>query len=203
MDAKHIETRAFPLGKSIRGMMTASGPTGRDIVYTRWFLAPKAVVFSAWTDPKKLARWWGPHAMTNPVCEIDPRPGGRYRIVMRGPNGVEYPLKGEIREVDKPNRLVLTMDAEEHPAEWHEMLQASRPAGSRERGLEVLVTVTFEANGQRTKVTVQSEYQSAETRDAVVKLGSSDGWAQSFERLDVVLARGGRLPARMFQRRAS
>ena len=57
----------------------------REFVITRAFDAPPERVFEAWTDPKRLAQWWGPHTFTNPVCQLDVRPGGPYRIVMRSP----------------------------------------------------------------------------------------------------------------------
>jgi uncharacterized protein YndB with AHSA1/START domain len=88
----------------------ASLPTGsneREVVITRIFDAPRALVFQAWTDPKQMAQWWGPHGMSNPICEMDVRPGGAYRIVMRNPNGVDYPMKGVYREVVKACRLAL------------------------------------------------------------------------------------------------
>jgi uncharacterized protein YndB with AHSA1/START domain len=194
MAGKHIETEFFPLGASIRGMTTATGPTGRELVYTRVLSAPKASVFEAWTDPKKLARWWGPHAITNPECEVDLRPGGRYRIVMRGPNGVEYPLKGAFLEIARPDRLIFSVDASEHPAEWHAALQAQRPAGSTEQGLRAVVAVTLETHGRGTKITIVNQYGSVATRDAIVKLGSNDGWAQSLERLESLLAKSRRRP---------
>ena len=54
---------------------------------TRVFDAPREVVFKAWTDPQLLAQWWGPKGFTNPVCELDARPGGAIRVHMRGPDG--------------------------------------------------------------------------------------------------------------------
>jgi uncharacterized protein YndB with AHSA1/START domain len=193
MSPKHIETQFSPLGKSVRGMTTAAGATGREIVYTRLFDAPRELVFAAWTEPKRLARWWGPHGMTNPECEVDLRPGGRYRIVMRAPNGVEYPLKGEYREIERPKRLVFSLDTEEHPAEWQADVQSHRRPGSSEAGLKAVATVTFAQRAGRTRVTIVTEYESVETRNAAVKMGSSDGWAQSFERLELLLARPRRI----------
>ena len=55
-----------------------------------------------------LAQWWGPKGFTNPVCEIDARVGGALRIHMRAPDGSIYPMKGEIREIVAPERLVFT-----------------------------------------------------------------------------------------------
>ena len=54
----------------------ATVPPDREFVITRVFDAPRALVWKAWTDPKHMAQWWGPHTFTNPVCEMDVRPGG-------------------------------------------------------------------------------------------------------------------------------
>ena len=61
----------------------------RVLVIERIFDAPPNLVFKAWTDPKQVAQWWGPKGFTNPVCEMDVRPGGALRIVMRAPDGAE------------------------------------------------------------------------------------------------------------------
>ena len=53
---------------------------------TRVLNAPRALAFKAWTDPDMVKEWWGPKYFTNPVCEVDARPGGAIRIVMRGPD---------------------------------------------------------------------------------------------------------------------
>jgi uncharacterized protein YndB with AHSA1/START domain len=66
----------------------------QELVLTRVFDAPRELVFKVWTDPKHLARWWGPRGFTNPVCELDLRPGGAILIHMRGPDGTVYPMTG-------------------------------------------------------------------------------------------------------------
>ncbi|MGB9123853.1 MAG: SRPBCC domain-containing protein, partial [Candidatus Angelobacter sp.] len=76
----------------------------QSLVITRIFDAPPDVVFKAWTDPKQMAQWWGPKNFTNPVCELDVRPGGAWRIVMRAPDGMEYISAGVYSEVVKPER---------------------------------------------------------------------------------------------------
>ena len=92
--------------------MTAAAKTApygeASVTLTRVFDAPRALVWKAWTDPKMMARWFGPRGFTNPVCELDVRVGGSLRIVMRGPDGNDYPMKGVFREVLKPKRLVFT-----------------------------------------------------------------------------------------------
>ncbi len=76
---------------------------------TRTFNAPRHLVFDAWTKPELLQRWFGtPPGWTMPVCEVDLRPGGTYRYVMRGPEGEEIVMRGEYREVVRPERLVTT-----------------------------------------------------------------------------------------------
>src|ERR1700688_4411146 len=80
----------------------------REVVFTRVFDAPRGLVFKVWTDPKHVAQWWGPHGFTNPVCELDARPGGAIRIHMRGPDGTIYPMTGVYREIVEPERLVFT-----------------------------------------------------------------------------------------------
>jgi len=86
-------------------------PAERELFITRTFDAPRRLVFQAWTDPKQLAQWWGPHGFTNPICELDVRPGGAIRIHMRGPDGAVYPMTGVYREIVAPERLVFTSAA--------------------------------------------------------------------------------------------
>ncbi len=158
-----------------------------EFVVTRTFAAPRERVFAAWTDPKQLAQWFGPHGFTNPVCEMDARPGGRYRIVMRSPEGTDYPLVGEFIELEKPARLVMTMDAREHPPEFFAELDAVRPPEVRGRPFRPEATVLFEEAFGRTTVTVIQRFESAADAAANAKLHAADGWGQSFEKLDALI----------------
>ena len=83
-------------------MRTSSTPDvgTQDLSITRIFDAPRAVVFKVWTESEHVAKWWGPYGFTNPVCEVDARPGGAIRIDMRGPDGVVYPMGGIFHEID-------------------------------------------------------------------------------------------------------
>src|ERR1700677_1020784 len=81
----------------------------RELTLIRTYDAPRALVFAALTDPSHLAQWWGPHGFTNPVCEIDPRPGGALHIDMQAPDGHVYRTRGEVREIIPPKRLVFTI----------------------------------------------------------------------------------------------
>jgi uncharacterized protein YndB with AHSA1/START domain len=161
--------------------------SAREFVITRLIKAPREVVFEAWTEPEQLAQWWGPHGFTTPVCEVDVRPGGKYRIVMKGPEGVEYPLKGVYREVVEPSKLVFTDDWEDHPAEWTEALMANLPPGEPVPATEALNTVTFESRGGKTLLTIRTLFETPVVRDAMVKMGMNDGWGQFLERLEALV----------------
>jgi uncharacterized protein YndB with AHSA1/START domain len=143
-------------------------PAERMLVITRIFDAPRELVFKAWTDPKHMAQWWGPKGFTNPVCEMDVRPGGALRIVMRAPDGINYPMTGVFREIVEPERLVFTnvaVDAEGNPL------------------LEGLTTVTFTEHRSMTKLILQTSAVGL-VADAVRMLeGMEEGWSQSLDRL--------------------
>jgi uncharacterized protein YndB with AHSA1/START domain len=62
----------------------------RELVITRILEAPRALVFKAWTEPERLAQWWGPRGFSLPACQLDLRPGGAYRFHMRSPEGRDY-----------------------------------------------------------------------------------------------------------------
>jgi uncharacterized protein YndB with AHSA1/START domain len=166
-----------------------SASDDHEFVITRTINAPRALVFKAWTDPKQMAQWWGPKGFTNPVCEMGVRPGGAHRIVMRGPDGTDYPIKGIYREIVKPERLVMTLDCSEHPEAWHDMVKPNRKKGERNPVGEMLQTVTFEDQGGKTKLTIRTRFISVAIRDAMVKMSMTEGWSQSLERLEALLAK--------------
>ena len=78
----------------------------REIVVTRVFDAPRELVFKMWTDPKHIAQWWGPKGFTSTIHEMDVKPGGVWRFVMHGPDGVDYQNKVVYLEIVKPERIV-------------------------------------------------------------------------------------------------
>src|SRR5665213_2477368 len=142
--------------------------TDQDFVIERTFNAPCEIVWKAWTDPNQMARWWGPRAITTPICALDVRPGGSYRIVMRGPDGMYYPIKGVYREVKTHELIVMTMDCTEHPDAWHDMVNPDRKGDPNPAG-EMLMTVTFEDFAGKTKLTIRTRFKSAMIRDSMVK----------------------------------
>jgi len=147
------------------------------ITMVRVFDAPRELVFRAWTDPEHLAQWWGPHGFTNPVCEVDLRPGGAWRIDMQGPDGTIYPNKGIYQEVVVPERLVFSDIVDDDTDAWGN----SPPPPSS------VSTITFEEHDGKTKITMTTRLQSIAARDAMVEMGAVAGWTESMERLDILL----------------
>lgn len=94
-----------------------------EIVLTRHFRAPRALVWQAWTDPRHIVRWWGPSRYTAPHAEIDLRPGGALRFDMQGPDGRILPSIGTIDEVVPEGLLVFTMRMEQQGAVVAEVQQ--------------------------------------------------------------------------------
>jgi uncharacterized protein YndB with AHSA1/START domain/DNA-binding transcriptional ArsR family regulator len=164
--------------------------TDREFVITRIFDAPRELVFKAWTDPKLMARWWGPHHFTNPVCELDARPGCAWRIVMRGPDGADHPAQGLYREVAAPQRLVWTIDHSQLSDQWHDLVNPTRDKSKGKPAYEVISTVTFDERDGKTTLTIRNQFESPAIRDAFLKIGMTDGWSQSLERLGTLLHAG-------------
>jgi uncharacterized protein YndB with AHSA1/START domain len=167
---------------------TDAAPSECDFVITRLFQAPRELVWKAWTDPKHLARWWGPREFTNPVCELDLRPGGAYRIVMRSPEGTDYPMHGFYTEIVPLERLAYSVDLSEQPKEWFAEVSASLPPDTK-LSLNHDAIVTFQDDGGGTRVTVRSRFAAPEIRDAMLKMGMNEGWSQSLDRLVGLLAK--------------
>jgi len=155
------------------------GAAAREIVITRVFDAPRDLVFRAWTDAEHLARWWGPKGFTNPVCQIDARPGGAWRIVMRAPNGADYPGQGVYQEVVRPEKLVFTNDAVD---------AAGSPL------MKGLTTVTFDEEGAKTKMTLRTRATAMVDFARAYLAGMEAGWTQSVDKLAAELARSRTTP---------
>jgi uncharacterized protein YndB with AHSA1/START domain len=168
----------------------ANSAATNDIIFTRVLDAPRELVWKAWTERKHMAQWWGPKVFTNPICEMDVRPGGAYRIVMRSPDGVDYPLKGVYREVVRPALLVMVMDLSEHPDAWHDLVDPKRDKSKGRPPLNPVCTVTFAGEaGGKTKLTIRMSFATAALRDALVKMGMEAGWSQSLDRLAELLGK--------------
>jgi uncharacterized protein YndB with AHSA1/START domain len=150
---------------------TFSKPSDRELAMTRHFDAPRELVFAAMTDAKHIPHWWGPRGIETIVDTLDLRPGGRWRFIHRGPDGVEYGFNGEFREIVPPERLVYTFEFEGMP------------------GHVAVETVTFEDLDGRTKVTSVSLFPSVEDRDGMLESGAEQGAVETWDRLAELLER--------------
>ena len=147
-----------------------------EFTLTRVFDAPRDLVFRIWTDPKYVALWWGIEGATNPRCELDVRPGGRWRIDMRTAGGTVYQNGGVYLEVVANTRLVSTDVSDPASPAWQ-----GSPPGDR------LNTVTFEDHREGTRVTLTVQFKSLADRDLFVRAGVKEGIAQSLDRFARVL----------------
>ncbi len=138
----------------------------REIVTTRVLNAPRELVFKAWTDPDHLVHWWGPKGFTNTFHEFDLRPGGIWRFVMHGPDGVDYQNKSVFVEVVNPGRIVF-----DHVS-----------------GPRFQVVVTFAEQAGKTKLTFRMRFESAAECEKV-KAFAVEGNEQNFDRLEAQLAK--------------
>ena len=143
----------------------------REIVTTRVLNAPRELVFKVWTDPQHVMHWWGPTGFTTTIEQMQVKPGGVWRFVMHGPDGVDYLNRVVFIEVERPERLVYVHGGEEgEPGEFH-------------------VTVTFAALGNKTSLTMRALFESAAERDKVIREhGAIDGAKQTIDRLEAYLA---------------
>ena len=157
---------------------TVTLPNDLDVVVVRAFNAPRELVFDAWTKPALVQRWLlGPSGWTMPVCEMDVRPGGKFKWRWRSEkNGAEFGFTGEFREVVRPSRIV------------HSERYEPGDVGG-EMGEALVTTELTEKNGVTTH-TMTIRYESKAVRDAALKTGMTDGMEMSFQKLDEVLAAG-------------
>jgi uncharacterized protein YndB with AHSA1/START domain len=157
-------------------------PTDRDIVITRAFPAPRALVFDALTNPDLLPRWFnGPPGWTLAVCTLDLRPGGAYRYVWRGPAGEEMGMGGNFREVVPPIRVSAT---EKFDQAWY-------PG-------EAIVTTELAESGGVTTLTLTARYESREARDAVLRSPMDQGVEATYNSLEAFLSRRDLVLTRIF-----
>lgn len=151
--------------------LTVSTPSDREIAVTRDFDAPRELVFLCYSRPELVRRWLGPPDWSMSTCEIDFRVGGRWRFVLRSPDGFEMGSGGVYREIDDAVRIVNT---ETYDMDW--------------TGGEAIVTVAFEPGpdgGTRTTTIVL--YASQEARDGALATPMAEGMEVSFTRLDQLL----------------
>ena len=140
----------------------------REIVLTRVLDAPRELVWHAITSPEHVIKWWGPIGFTTTIEEMDVRPGGVWKHVMHGPDSTDYPTQAIFTEAVEPERLCFSVvggkkgaDAVHFESFW-----------------------TFEAQGQKTKLTLRMVFPTAAARDLNVKIYKSiEGGQETIARL--------------------
>jgi uncharacterized protein YndB with AHSA1/START domain len=156
--------------------MNATAPNSdRELVLTRLIAAPRQKLFKAWTDPDLLKQWFAPLPYTTPVAELDVRPGGASRIVMRDPQGNEFPNRGVYLEVVENERLVFT-DA--YTRAWE---PSAKPF--------MTVILTFADEGGKTRYTARVCHWTVGDREAHEKMGFHEGWGRCTDQLAALVAK--------------
>lgn len=141
-------------------------PEGAE--FRRVFDAPRRLVWEAMSKAEHYRHWWGPRSEDITTCELDFRPGGKWRIVTRSPDGVENAFRGEIREVVASERIVQTFEWEGSP------------------GNVMLDSLTLTEQGGKTILTATSRLEagSPEALQAMVDMGMAEGAAETYDRLE-------------------
>jgi uncharacterized protein YndB with AHSA1/START domain len=147
----------------------------RELVLTRLLDAHPEKVYRAWTEPELLKQWFAPLPWTTPRAETDVRPGGASLIVMRSPEGVDYPNQGVYLEVVENERLVFT-DA--YTRAWEPSQQPF-----------MTVVLTFEPSGGKTLYTARVLHWTVADRQHHEQMGFHQGWGQCTDQLADLLKR--------------
>lgn len=151
------------------GSMTFTKPTATRLTARRVLDAPRTLVWAAHTQCGHVREWLlGPEGWTMPVCEIELRPGGKWRYLYAGPDGAGFQMSGEYKEVETPERIVNTERMDDYPS-------------------ETFNSMTLTEEGGRTVVDTIVDYPSEEIREEIIATGMMDGWAASYDRLETYL----------------
>jgi uncharacterized protein YndB with AHSA1/START domain len=153
------------------GPLTVTTPSDREIVITRQFDAPRHLVFACYTQPALIRRWLnGVPGWTMPVCEFEPRVGGKYRYEWQSPDGYVMAMSGVVREIEPVERIV---SAEIFDEDW--------------TGGETVSTLLLHEINQQTTLINTIVYSSKEARDGALATPMADGMEYGYSQLDTVL----------------
>jgi uncharacterized protein YndB with AHSA1/START domain len=166
-------------------ILTGKYMTKRELRITRLFNAPREVVWKMWTEPEQIMKWWGPEGFTAPSIKVDLRVGGKYIFAMQGPAGspwgnVMYSA-GTYKEIMPMEKIV----ASEHFSNEHgDVLRPDKLGMDPNFPSENIVTITFEEEGGKTKLTILYTPESDALYEAMVKSGMEEGWGSALLKLD-------------------
>jgi uncharacterized protein YndB with AHSA1/START domain len=145
-------------------------PSDTEVVITREFNAPAALVYEAMSKPEHVRRWWGLRGSNLLVCEMDVRVGGKWRYVLGEEGGEQHAFSGEYKEIDPPGKIVFTERYEPIPGSDH------------------VITSTLTERDGRTILRAHMSYASREQRDGHLQSGMEHGLQETYQRLDELLA---------------
>jgi uncharacterized protein YndB with AHSA1/START domain/uncharacterized glyoxalase superfamily protein PhnB len=165
-------SRKFGMTTDKFGVRWMIGVRPAAVSLTHELEAPLARIWTAWTEPAAVSRWWGPHGFTITSFESDLRPGGVMRYEMQGPDGSVYPSSGTFEDV-VPSQRIVTL--------------AKITIGATV-AFEARTAVTFEDRGAKTLVSVAQTFSKLTPQGEQAVAGAPEGWAQQFERLEAYLA---------------
>jgi len=157
------------------GSAAAKPDADRELVLTRLIDAPREKLFRCWTEPALIKQWFAPLPWTTPHAEMDVRPGGASLVVMRGPDGNEFPNPGVILEVVKNEQLVFT-DA--YTRAWEPSANPFMTA-----------IITFADEGGKTRYTARVLHWTVEDRKTHEDMGFHGGWGLCTDQLAALAAK--------------
>jgi len=150
----------------------------RTVAVSRVMDVPAKYVFLAHARPEHLMRWFGPAGYPVTTCDIDFRVGGRWRMVMTGPDGREGPpFGGTYHEIVPYSRIVYDNAFEDGRGGDMNLRNEGR----------MLFTTTFEEQAGRTTVTTTVLFPSPEMRAEYLGVGMTEGMASAFDQLEVLV----------------
>ncbi len=142
-------------------------PGEAEITVIRLINAPRELVFRAWTEPEHLKHWWGPEGFTTTTTKMEFREGGTWEGTMHGPDGKDYPGAYEYVEIIRNEKIVLK--------------HKTPPAFQ--------ITVTFEKEGNKTRLSFTNRFPTAEARDLAIKnVGAAEGLKQNVDKMERFLS---------------
>jgi len=155
-----------------------------DLSLERTIDAPRSLIWKAWTDPEHVKKWWAPAPWTTSQCEMDLRPGGVFRTVMRSPEGQEFPHVGCFLELIENEKMVMTNALE----------PGYRPASVGKGGemadcadIPFTSVLTLKERGGKTHYSVNVLHKDEAGRRRHEEMGFHDGWNMCLDQLiDVV-----------------
>lgn len=150
-------------------------PGKQELFIIREFDAPRDMVFKACSDADLITEWLGPRGMVMKIDSYDARTNGHYRYIHTDPSGNSYAFRGTFHDVSFPERTIQTFEFEGLPEKGHVSLETAR---------------FEELPGNRTRITIQSVFQSVTDRDGMIRSGMERGVKEGHQRLDELLAKG-------------